>query len=72
MSCSSHFTSISTRSPLGHAVTLRAPGAEVEAHAATRGEAMDDARAALELELRRARPARSFSLGRRPVRRRGR
>ncbi|NTX08928.1 hypothetical protein [Myxococcus sp. CA040A] len=72
MSCSSHFTSISTRSPLGHAVTLRAPGAEVEAHAATRGEAMDDARAALELELRRARPTRSFSLGRRAVSRRRR
>ncbi|WP_141330914.1 hypothetical protein [Myxococcus sp. AB025B] len=70
MSCSAHFASISARGPLGHVVTLRATGAEVEAHAATRGEAMDDARAALVGELRRARTPRTFSLGRRPVRRR--
>ncbi|WP_426730186.1 double-stranded RNA binding motif domain-containing protein [Myxococcus faecalis] len=70
MSCSAHFSSISARGPLGHVVTLRATGAEVEAHAATRGEAMDDARAALVGELRRARTPRTFILGRRPVRRR--
>ncbi|NVJ13159.1 hypothetical protein [Myxococcus sp. AM010] len=49
----SAFTSITTRGPLGHVVTLRARGVEVEAHAPTRQTAEEDAALALTRELRR-------------------
>ncbi|NVJ05257.1 hypothetical protein HUW63_08405 [Myxococcus sp. AM001] len=49
----SAFTSITTRGPLGHVVTLRARDVEVEAHAPTRQTTEEDAALALTRELRR-------------------
>lgn len=53
MTCPGPFSSVSRPGPLGHHVTMRAQGVQVEVDASTRDEAESDAFLALTRELAR-------------------